>query len=152
MPVHLTHRASPTLRRHLYTTSLYTTGVRQFYTTSLYTTRPRGYTSHLPIKFVPSRSLWSQCVLVPGPLGSWVPRPRVPVILFPDPSFSNPQGQSKIRKTQAKANTSRHKRKQNQSGGSKSKSKHKQSKGAQAKTKARGHKQKNTQKQTHANT
>ena len=149
MPVHLTHGASPTLRRHLYTTSLYTTGVRQFYTTSLYTTRPRGYTFHLPVKFVPSRSLAVTMCLGPwalGSLGPWVPRPRVPVILFPGPSFSYPQGRNLIKKTQAKAHTSRHKRKLNQAGRSKSRSKHKQSKGEQANTKARWH------KQTQANT
>ena len=106
LPVHLTHGASPTLRRHLYTTSLYTTGVRQFYTTSLYTTRQRGYTFHLPVKFVPSRPLSVTMCLGPwgpGSLGPWVPRPRVLLILFPGPSFSYPQGQRQSKKTQAKA-------------------------------------------------
>ena len=123
-------RASPPLP-HLYTTSLYTTGVRQFYTTSLYTTRPRGYTFHLPVKFV--RGLCrSQCVLVLGPLGPWVPGSLDPgslLFCFPTPHFPIPK---------ARAKAKRHKQKQKQAGISESKIKQAKAKAGANTSKARG--------------
>ena len=118
----------------------YTTGVRQFYTTSRYTTRPRGYTFHLPIKCVPSRSLSVTMCLGPWVPGSLGPSTQGPCYFVSRPLISYLLGHSQSKKTQAKAKTSRHKRKQNQAGKSKARSKHKQSK---------GHKQ--TQKQAQAN-